>query len=195
MNLDHIWKKIQRDDDTTAFEFLYHLYYPGMCQYASQLTGDRHVAEEVVQDVFLKVWNKRKEIFSHDGSIRKYLFRLVHNQCLDLFRKNHTRRESFIQLLPSEGWAKISENYGFDELLIEQLEAKETAEKIQQIVEQLPAQCREIFIKSRFENKSNDEIASEMNLSENTVKTQIYRAVKKIKEYFYIFLLGFLFFL
>ena len=192
MNLDHIWEKIQHDDDTTAFGFLYHQLYPGMCQYASQMVGDRQVAEEVVQDVFLKVWNKRKDIYSRDGSVRKYLFRLVHNQCLDLLRKHHTRRESFIRLLPSEDWARISENYGFDEFLIEKLEAEDTALKIQKIVEQLPAQCREIFTKSRFENRSNEEIASEMNLSENTVKTQIYRALQKIKEHFYIFLLFFL---
>ena len=153
MNIDHIWKKIQHDDDTTAFGFLYHLFYSGMCQYASSLAGDRYVAEEVVQDVFLKVWTKRKDIYSCDGSIRKYLFRLVHNQCLDHLRKCHTRRDSFIQLLPSDDWAKISENYGFDEFLIEKLEADDTALKIQQIVKQLPAQCRDIFIKSRYENK------------------------------------------
>ena len=183
MNLDHIWTKI-KNDDTTAFELLYHLLYPGMCQYASQLTGDRHVAEEVVQDVFLKVWDKRKDIYSRDGSVKKYLFRLIHNQCLDTVRKYRTQKESFVQLLPSEAWVKISESYGFDDFLIERLEAEDTAAKIQQIVDQLPAQCREIFIKSRFENKSNEKIAQEMNLSEHTIKTQIYRALQKIKAYF-----------
>ena len=184
MNLDHIWGKVQHDD-TTAFELLYHLLFPGMCQYASQLTGDRQIAEEVVQDVFLKIWDKRKNIFSRDGSVKKYFFRLVHNQCLDELRKRRTHKESFVQLLPSEAWMKISENYGFDECIVERLEAEDTAAKIQRIVDQLPAQCREIFIKSRFENKSNEEIAQEMKLSENTVKTQIYRALQKIREQLY----------
>jgi len=186
MDLDHIWEKIQRDDDTTAFEVLYHSLYPGMCQYASQLIGDWQVAEEVVQDVFLKGWNKRKDVFSKDQSIRKYLFRLVHNQCLDLLRQYHTRKESFIQLLPSEDWARISERYGFDEYLIEQFEAEDTALKIRQIVEQLPPQCRKIFTKSRLEDKSNEEIALEMNISVHTVKTQIYRALKIIKEHLFV---------
>ena len=97
-----------------------------------------------------------------------------------------------VQLLSSEMWAKISEKYGFDESMIGQLEAEDTAARIQQIIEQLPAQCREIFIKSRFEFRSNEEIAVEMNLSENTVKTQIFRALKKIKGYLNIFLLFFL---
>ncbi|MDR1172127.1 MAG: RNA polymerase sigma-70 factor [Bacteroidales bacterium] len=194
MTLDNIWAKIQHDD-TTAFELLYHLLYPGMCQYASQLLGDRQVAEEVVQDVFLKVWNKRGDIFSRDGSIKKYFFRLVHNQCLDVLRKYSTHRESLVQLLPSETWAKISEKYGFDEFLIEKLEVEETVVKIRKIVDQLPAQCREIFIKSRLENMGNKEIAAEMNLSEHTIKTQIYRALQKIKEHFYIFPTFFLRFL
>jgi RNA polymerase sigma-70 factor (ECF subfamily) len=149
------------------------------------LTGDRQVAEEVVQDVFLKIWHKRRDIISRDGSVKNYFFRLVHNQCLDVLRKCRTRKESFIRLLPSEAWMKISEDYGCDEFLLERLEAEDTAANIQQIVDRLPAQCREIFIKSRFENRSNDEIAAEMNLSENTVKTQIYRALQKIKEHFY----------
>jgi len=185
MDLDNIWVKVQHDE-TIAFELLYHLLYPDMCQYASQLTSDRQFAEEVVQDVFLKVWNKRKEIISKDGSIKKYLFRLTHNQCFDVFRKFKTQKESFVQLLPSEAWMKISEKYGFDEFIIERLEAEDTAIRIQKIVDQLPAQCRTIFVKSRFENRSNEEIATEMNLSEHTVKTQIYRALQKIKKQLYL---------
>ena len=184
MNPDNIWLDIQRGD-TNAFEMLYHLYYPGLCQYASQLTGDMHVAEEVVQDVFLKIWNKRKDIFSRNGSIKSYFFRLVHNQCLDILRKHNTHKESFVKLLPSEAWTKISENYSFDEFMIERLEAEDTAVQIQQIIDRLPDQCREIFIKSRFENRSNKEIATELNLSESTIKTQIYRALQKLKEHFY----------
>ena len=184
MNLDNIWVKVQLDD-TIAFGLLYHLLYPGMCQYASQLVKDCHHAEELVHDAFLKAWDKRRDIVSKDGSIKKYLFRLVHNQCLDWLRKSKTQKESFMQLLPSEAWIHISEQYGFDEFLIERLESEEITRKIRSVVEQLPAQCRDIFNKSRFENKSNEEIAAELNLSVNTVKTQIYRALQKIKEQIY----------
>ena len=184
MNLDDIWKKVQNDDDRTAFEVLYYRLFAGMCQYASQIIGDRHLAEEAVQDVFLKVWEKRKSIFSKDGSIKSYFFRLTHNQCLDIHRKKRTQKEALVQLLSTEEWMNITENYGFDDFLIERLEAKDTAVKIQVILNRLPEKCREIFVKSRFENKSNEEIAAEMNISENTVKTQIYRALQKIKEHF-----------
>ena len=181
MNIDKLWKKIQQGD-TTAFELLYHILYKGLCQYASQLIKDRHDAEEVVQDVFVNIWNKRKEIVSQDMSIRNYCYRLVHNQCLDALRRYNTRRASFVHLLPSEAWVKISETYGFDEFIVERLESEDTEKKIRQIVGKLPVKCREIFNMSRFENMSNEEIASKLKLSENTVKTQIYRALQKIKD-------------
>jgi RNA polymerase sigma-70 factor (ECF subfamily) len=181
MNLDQLWKKIQQDD-ATAFELLYHLLYKGLCQYASQLIKDRQDAEETVQDVFVKLWSLRKELVSQDMSIRNYCYRLTHNQCLDVLRRYNTQRESFVHLLPPEAWVKISESYGFDDYIIEQLEAKDTEKKIRQIIGQLPEKCREIFMMSRFDNMSNDEIALKLNLSENTVKTQIYRALQKIKE-------------
>ena len=181
MNLDDIWNKV-RQDDTMAFKLMHHLLHPGMCEYASQLTGDHHVAEEVVQDVFLKVWNKRKNIYSQDGSIKKYCFRLTHNESLDVLRKRHTQKESFVRLLPSEAWMKISEQYGVDDFLIEQLEAEETAVKIKKIVDQLPDQCREIFIKSRLEGKKHKEIAIELNISTHTIEAQMNIALKKLRE-------------
>jgi RNA polymerase sigma-70 factor (ECF subfamily) len=99
-----------------------------------------------------------------------------------MLRKYHTQRETSVHLLPPETWAKISETYGFDDFVVERLEAKETEEQIRRVAERLPAKCREIFIMSRFENMSNEEIASAMNLSEHTVKTQLYRALQKIRE-------------
>jgi RNA polymerase sigma-70 factor (ECF subfamily) len=194
MTLDEIWIKI-RNNDTVAFGQLFHRFYPGMCQYASQLLNDKYTAEEVVQDIFLRVWEKRSEITSHNGSLKKYMYRLVHNLCIDTLRKYNTRKEELVQFLPLEAWTKISEKYGFDEFLIEQLETEDIIAKIQQIVAQLPTQCREIFIKSRFENQSNREIAFEMKLSEHTIKAQIYRALQKIKKYLYLFLILFLKFL
>ena len=180
MNLDLIWKKV-RQDDAAAFKMLYHLLYKGLCQYASQLIHNRQDAEEIVQDVFVKIWYNRNELISQDGSIRNYCFRLVHNLCLDMLRKCSTHRESFVHVVSPETWVKISETYGFNEFLIEQLEAKDTEMKIRQVIRQLPVKCREIFIMSRFENKSNEEIALKLNLSEHTVKAQIYRALQKIK--------------
>jgi RNA polymerase sigma-70 factor (ECF subfamily) len=187
MNLDHIWMEV-RNNETSAFELLYRLLYPGMCYYASQMLMDRCTAEEVVQDIFLKVWEKRQNIYSRENSLKKYLYRLTHNQCIDILKQHNTRKKSFIKLLPSDTWASISEQYGFDEQMVEQLDANDTAVKIQRAIDRLPAQCREVFVKSRFEDLSDKEIAVTMNISENTVRTQIYRALQKIKQIICIFL-------
>ena len=181
MSLEAIWKKVQ-EGDVSSFEVLYGKMFPGMCQYASQLLNDRFLAEETVQDVFLKLWETRRQVFAHGFSLHKYLYRITYNQCMDILKKNKAQKNMFIRLVSSDEWTSISERYGFDDYLIERIEAEETAALIEKVVEQLPTQCREIFRLSRNEEKTNEEIAQQMGLSESTVRVQLYRALRKIRE-------------
>ena len=181
MNLEVIWKKVQ-EGDISSFEVLYRKYFSCLCRYASQLLNDRFLAEETIQDIFLKLWETRQQVFVHGGSFRTYLYRITHNQCMDILKKNKTQKNLFIHLPSPDEWAYIAEKYGFDDYVIERLEAEETATLIEQIVEQLPAQCREIFRLSRNEEKTNEEIAQQMGLSESTVRVQLYRAIQKIQK-------------
>ena len=181
MNLEILWKKVQQGD-TSSFETLYKKFFPGLCHYAFQLLNDRFLAEETTQDIFLKIWETRRRIYVQGFSLKRYLYRITHNQCMDILKKNKTQKSRFTRLLSSDEWTYISECYGFDEFLIEKLEAEETAAKIEQIVEQLPAQCREIFRLSRDEEKTNKEIAQQLGISESTIRVQLYRATQKIQR-------------
>ncbi|GHU89633.1 DNA-directed RNA polymerase sigma-70 factor [Bacteroidia bacterium] len=180
-NIDNIWISI-RQGDVEAFELLYKKLYPELCYYASQLLCSTWLAEEAVQDLFLQLWESKEKLFSQNNSIRIYLYRTLHNHCLDILKKQQTQKHSFIQYLSSDAWCTISEKYGFDEQLIEQLESEEIRIRIDTVIENLPEQSRKIFKLSRMEGKTNEEIAKQMNLSVSTVKTQIYRAVSKIKQ-------------
>ena len=180
MNLEAIWKKVQ-EGDISSFEALYRKYFPCLCRYASQLLNDRFLAEETIQDIFLKLWETKHQVFAHGVSLHTYLYRITHNQCMDILKKTKHRKNLFISP-SSDEWAYITEKYGFDDYLIERIEAEETATLIEQIVEQLPAQCREIFRLSRNEEKTNKEIAQQMGLSESTIRVQLYRAIQKIQE-------------
>ena len=181
MTIDEIWRKVQQGN-TSSFETLYGMFYPWLCQYAFQLLNDRFLAEETVQDIFLQLWKTRHSVFSHGNSLKKYLYRITHNQCMDILKKRKTQKAGIIRLLPFDTWETISEKYGFDEYLIEKIETEETATLIDQIVEQLPAQCREIFRLSRDEEKTNAEIAQQMGLSESTIRVQLYRATQTIQK-------------
>ena len=181
MNVDQIWKKIQQGD-LSAFKTLYEAFFSALCQYAFLLINDFFLAEETVQDVFLQLWETRHHVFSKDLSLKNYLYRITHNKCMNILKKSKTRKGRIIRLFPFDTWTMIAENYGFDEYLIEKIETEETAALIEQVVKQLPDQCREIFRLSRDEEKSNAEIAQQMGLSESTVRVQLYRATQKIKE-------------
>jgi len=181
MNLKVLWEKVQQGD-LSSFEALYGEFFPGLCQYAFQLLNDRFLAEETIQDIFLQLWKTRYQIFSQGYSLKRYLYRITHNQCMDILKKSRTQKSRFIHLFPSDAWTYISERYGFDEYLIEKIETNETVTLIEQIVEQLPARCREIFRLSRDEEKTNAEIAQQLDLSESTVRVQLYRAIQKIQK-------------
>ena len=181
MDVDKIWKRVQQGD-VFSFETLHGMFYPGLCGYAFQLLNDRFLAEETVQDVFLQLWDKRRQVFSQGSSLKNYLYLVTHNQCKNILKKNNSKKAGIIRLFSDDTWTMIAEKYGYDEYMIEKLETEETAALIDRVVEQLPAQCREIFRLSRDEEKSNKEIAQQLGLSESTVRVQLYRATQKIQK-------------
>ncbi len=188
--MDDIWIRVQQGD-SKAFEVLYKKMYPGLCYYASQILGNTWLAEETVLDLFLQLWESKNTVFSQNSSIRSYLYKRLHNKCLDILRQQQTQKHSFIQYLSNQAWSEISEKYGFDEQLIEQLESDVLLSRIDKIIDHLPEQCREIFRLSRMQGLSNNEIAQQMNLSVSTIKTQIYRAINVIKKEILIIILIF----
>ena len=90
------------------------------------------------------------------------------------------RKETVNILSSEEALQFISDNYENNDYLIEKIFSDETGEIIKQAIDELPEQCRRIFRLSRFDSLSNEEIAAKLGLSENTVKTHIYRALQKI---------------
>jgi RNA polymerase sigma-70 factor (ECF subfamily) len=164
--------------DQTAFELLFHAYYPGLVVFASQFTFDRDEAEEIVQDFFVRCWQKHQFIQPLE-SLRNYFFSSVKNRSLN-YLKHKKIEEYYLKHLSG-----ISENhlvYNHD-----LYSATELQEKIKNSIALLPERCREIFKMSRIQGLKNDEIAVELNLSKRTVETQISNALKilrvELKEY------------
>jgi len=180
MNLDFdlCWQKIQIGDEYVLGKVYKETFRP-LVYYAGEITGQPQLAEEVVQDVFIKIWQNRSKL-SIKGSFKAYLFQSVHNQALNSIRQQNTLKES-VNLPGSEKkWKFISENYAIEDNLIDKLFSKETELLIEEVINKLPEQCRKVFCMSRFDSLKNEEIAGLLGLSENTVKTHIYRALQKI---------------
>ena len=167
-------------DDERMFEFIFKAYFPRLKAFAKKFISDRSEAEDVIQEVFLKVWLKRKEI--EEETFQPYLFTLVRNACL-----NHIKHQ------------KIADNYRIDleDTMKEeglyyadffsdpfhQTIFAEIQKEIDEVVENLPEQTKKIFRLSRFEGLKNNEIASMLNISLRTVEKHNSRALQKIKKH------------
>ena len=163
-----------------TFEAIFKEYHAQCLAFAIHYTGDVHDGEEVVQQVFLKLWEKREQV-DITGMVKSYLFAAIRNTAISNWRKDTVRSEKEqvaggFQLVPhitsSRAWEL--------ELLY------------QQALDKLPERCREVFILSRQQQLKYTEIAAVMNISVKTVENQMGKALKmmhnELKEYLSMFL-------
>jgi RNA polymerase sigma-70 factor (family 1) len=155
-----------------AFDYFFSRYYAGLCVFANKFLGDPYLAEETVQDIYLKLWRNRNVLDIH-VSVRAYLFTSVKNQCLDALKHakvNHECLEKLAGSIPgpkNETWDTYVES--------------ELFELLDKAVEKLPPECRKIFRESRFAYIPNREIAQKEGLSLKTVENQLTKALKIIR--------------
>ncbi len=154
------------------FEQLFREYFTPLCNFALGYVNDLDTAKEVVQEVFINLWNKKDSIKS-DKSVKAYLYTSVRNRCLNYIR-DHKKFRSYVLDIEIEN----------EELLVENnsLTQAETQIKIQQAIDKLPEKCKEVFRLSRFDELKYKEIAEKLGISIKTVEVQISKALKILRE-------------
>ena len=161
-----------QEGDWSAFNSFFECYAEQLYHYALGFVKHREEAEDIVQDVFIYLWTNRDKI-TYTGSVYAYLCRAVKNSCIDykLHEKVEERyRREMAMLAPEDA----GEEDDFEELYA----------RLQAVMETLPPKCREIFVLGCVESMSYKEIAEQLDISVNTVKTQMKTAYKKIKGEF-----------
>lgn len=154
------------------FDKIYVLYYSRMHRFAREYVLSNEDAENIVQDVFLLLW-ERRNVLDVQISLTSYLFSLVKNKCLDYLRH---------QVVAEEYKKELSLKLSALELLNYTLSSEEDVERIvTDAVNKLPERCKLIFLKSRIEGKKYKEIAEELDISVNTVENQMSIALKKLR--------------
>lgn len=156
-----------------AFEQLFRKHYAGLCGYAGRYVWDPDQAEEIVQDLFYNLWNKKNNL-NIDISIEAYLFRAVRNACLNYLKHQKVRQQHVDSVRNSSDSGQISSD--------DSLETLELQEKIDEVVDSLPPERQKIFKLSRYEGKKYKEIAEELGLSIKTVEAQMGKALKSLRE-------------
>jgi RNA polymerase sigma-70 factor (ECF subfamily) len=167
-----------KEGNKNAFEFLFKSYYPDLKTYAKNIVNSDVVAEDMVMDVFVRLWEleNRLEIKT---SLAGYLFTSVHNHCINYLTRNKKRFPAVNVETIDKLNALVSLSGEND--AINTINLSELSNRIEAGIEILPDECRKIFLMSRMEGMTNREIAEKLGISENTVKVQIYRALKKFR--------------
>lgn len=157
------------------FESIFREYFVRLCCFADRYTNNVEESKEIVQDVFLKVWDKR-DVLPMDDELKFYLFRSVKNACLNLLQHKRVVNEfqSVLYLLYA---GEVKDNMAF-----QSLEVVELKEKIDAAIESLPPECRRIFLLSRDKGLKYAEIARELSVSVKTVETQMSRALSRLRS-------------
>lgn len=168
MEDSNFWKRLKHDD-RNALKALHGKYYHQMFLYAfKSVQVNPGLAQELVSDCFINLWESRKKI-EIQKSVKQYLFLMLRNSIIDHHRTKRVLTETLEQDFPIPGDEKF-----FDD----QLEFVH----LYQAIEKLPAQCKEILKLAAFESLTYTEIAERLNISKNTVKTQMGRAYKRLRE-------------
>ena len=155
-----------------AFEVLFHKYYGHLCLFASSILNNDSSAEEIVQDFFVKLWEKRDQI-TIESSVKNYFFRSVKNLCLNFIQHNKTKLR-YAEKVISDAENNSLFNDGFSEI--------DLADKIEESIQALPEKRREIFRMSREEGLKYLEIAKKLNISIKTVESQMGHALRHLRE-------------
>ncbi len=175
-----------KNGDSFAFEILFYKYRNKVKGFARNMVPAQIDSEEVVQEVFVKVWMKR-EMIKPDKDFQAYLFSIAKNLILDYLKSAVNRRLYFVE-----------ENFQQDMLIEEGSEitiTQEAEDKLMELIDQMPERRREIFKLSRFNGMSYKQIAERLHITENTVDSQIRNALAFLRKEFRKFLaLAFLYF-
>lgn len=164
--------------DKRIFRILYQRFYPGLCQFACQYTGRKEVAEEIVQDIFMNLWEGRKR-YNIEGSIQCYLYGSVRNRSINylnhlvLERKFHSETAAHIHR--TIDYMQVSQEDGSSILINKEFEIS-----LAEALETLPEKCRKIFLLNRKSGLSHSAIADKLGLSKNTIQRQMSIAIEKL---------------
>ena len=165
------WMQRIQGSDVAAFECLFRAYAPGLCAFVGRYVRSAAVAEDLIQDLFLTLWQKRAEI-RITGSVDTYLFGAAKHRALNYLRHERVEDRFCASLLEEWDARSITGESEILDLL-----------EVQEAIESLPARCRLIFTLNRRQGLTYGEIADSLGLSVKTVETQMGRALKALRNW------------
>ncbi len=161
-----------KEGDERAFNALFQKYYSSMCHFARQFLNDSEMAEETVQDMFVRIWEKRESL-NIESSVKHYFFRSVRNHCLNQIQHQKIRKQ-YASMVKESAHQDIDPDQYYVEV--------DLLKRIEKSIDSLPVKRQEIFRLSREQGLKYKEIAEELKISVKTVEAQMGLALKHLRE-------------
>jgi RNA polymerase sigma-70 factor, ECF subfamily len=168
-----------KDGNEIAFKQIFDIYYRPLTLFALKYVGNIEEAKEIVQEFFIRLWARHDKIV-FGFSLKGYLYQAIRNACLNQIESKKVFERKTRDYAPSE----ISNDDPLEKMV-----AAEQEERLFREIDQLPEKCRQIFLMSRMQSLSNQDIATQLNLSVKTIEAQITIALKRLREIVVISLL------
>ena len=176
-----ILEKLPEEEDITekGFKRIFETLYPRLFRFAREYVGDS-VAEDILQNVFLKLWEKRASL-PIDTHLNAYLFTMVKNQCIDFLKRQQTVNRFSIKRKAELQREMVFNCYAISKFDPEQTDIETLERLVEKAIAELPEQCRKVFECSRYEGLKYKEIAEKLGISVKTVETHISNALKILR--------------
>lgn len=166
--------KLLKKGDMAAFDAIYNQYCHKLHQFVFMYLKQEEDAEEVVQEVFIKIWESREKVDVY-LSFESFLFTIAYNSTMSLLRKRVSETKS-------REYLKSLQKIETEEMVIDEIQYNELNNKVQSLLEQLSPRQSEIYLLSREEGLSHKEIAIKLNISESTVNNHLVTILKFLKS-------------
>lgn len=159
-----------------VFKALFAREYERLCRYAYTYLQDEHIAEDVVQETFIKIWEQKKELIG-SPDIKFYLITAVRNNCITVIRKQKNQRTASTDNTPEpepEPFLSTRQHLEHE---------AENARRIAEALNQLPPKCKEVFLLVKMQGMSYKEAAKTLDLSVKTIENQMGKAIKLLRDF------------
>jgi len=161
-----------------AYEHLFNLYYRDLCNYMTVVSGNHKMAEDIVQQTFIKLWDNKNKLEVQENKLKQYLFKIAYNQFIDSKRKKKKEFE-LLENLKRHAYLELTDT--------DTSHFEEKLKKVEQEIENLPEQCKKVFIMNKKEGLKYKEISEKLHISIKTVEVHMTKALKRLRAQLTIF--------
>ncbi|WP_423126333.1 RNA polymerase sigma-70 factor [Gaoshiqia sp. Z1-71] len=166
---DQLFQRVKQDD-YLSFNLLFTRYYARLCVFVYEYIKDEAVAEDLIQDLFLKLWTERKRIEIRDRVI-SYLYKASRNAALNYLRSETNKQKAINKLVLAASQTE-DEFSDFDEFMAQ----------VQVCIDELPDRSKQVFVMSRIDGMKHTEISEGLGISVKTIKNQIWKSMQYLRS-------------